>query len=566
MKKTLSIVMTVAIVIVMLFSVSGVAFAADNTTWSANCTPSTLSSAGTVKFTAKVTANGDAIKNAQVTYPDGTVYDLGDVASGSSQTHTNSSFAISESQLGQPMSFKFSYVSSSGNTVVKNGTVTINKGSSSTGELKITGNAKCDKSSVEEGSKAKFTFVFKNEGSVAIEDAALYAPDLEGGSQIGSDFDLEPGETKTMEWSVTVTKALSVTPRLEFTANGADKTLTLNEIKVAVGEDKDASSEGSMSATLSADSTTPTDGKVSFTATVKNDGDSEISGLKGTLSDGTAVSFSQSSIAAGESATAKFDVSTTGGSYTLSVTGTDESGNTVTAQSSAVTIEGSGEKGELKIEVKEDTNVLEKAGQVNFTITVSNTSDVVLDDVTISEATLGEIENIGSLGTDSKEITKAVDVAQTTDYNFTVTAKLADGSTITAAAPTITVQIADSGFKLDFFTIIMIIIAAAIVVVVILIVVLSRKHKKEAAEGLKAVSRKPSREREYEREQQQRAAAQRQRARAAQQQAQQTSAPKQTRSRVRVEEAPVRKKTMKAQNIDPKPEGRSRRYSDRNKF
>ena len=362
-----------------------------------------------------------------------------------------------------------------------------------------------------------------------------------------------------MEWSVTVTKALSVTPRLEFTANGAEKTLTLNEIKVAVGEDKDASGEGSMSATLSADSTTPTDGKVSFTATVKNDGDSAISGLKGALSDGTAVSFSQSSIAAGESATAKFDVSTTGGSYTLSVTGTDESGNTVTAQSSAVTREGEQQKGELKIDVIADALSLDKAGQVNFKITVSNTSDVVLDNVTVSEATLGEIENIGSLGTDSKEITKAVDVAQTTDYNFTVTAQLADGSTITAAAPTVTVQLADSGFKLDFFTIIMIIIAAAIAVVVILIIVLSRKHKKEAVEDLKVASRKPSRERDYEREQ-------RQRARAAQQQAQQTSVPKQTRSRVRVEETPVRKKTMKAQNIEPKPEGRSRRYSDRNKF
>ena len=94
----------------------------------------------------------------------------------------------------------------------------------------------------------------------------------------------------------------------------------------------------------------------------------------------------------------------------IQVTGKDALGNDVEASSAAAAADESGTKKGLYIDVVAANYELKEPGEASFNITVSNTSDYVLKDVTVSEESLGDIFTIPTMGTDVKTYEHKVNV------------------------------------------------------------------------------------------------------------------------------------------------------------
>ena len=128
--------------------------------------------------------------------------------------------------------------------------------------------------------------------------------------------------------------------------------------------------------------------------------------------------------------------------------------------------------------VAADAYTLTEAGEVNFQITITNNSDVLLSDVKVSEDTLGEIGSVSSMGKDSKIFDKTAEVDQTTEYVFKVTATQEDGTPVTAVTDPLTITVEGSGGPgLGFLGVLLIIIVIAIVAVGVTLFLMHRKHK-----------------------------------------------------------------------------------------
>ena len=360
--------------------------------------------------------------------------------------------------------------------------------------IKVTGSASADQKTVDAGDKVQFTFSFKNEGNVAIENASLTAPPIDGGSVIGQAFSLSPGSSKEMTYTTKVNQTIEVKPKLSYTAGGTNKTLDLDSITVKV----EKPAEAGISLTLKADKDTLNAGESAvLTATIANTGNVTLTGIALTDGNGKSVESSKSALGVGESATVNVTVNPTATqNYQYSVSAKDPEGGAVQATSNQLTINVADEPqpsssatssatassapsgASLSIVVDADAYTLKEAGEVTFHVTVTNSSDLLLNNVTVSEKTIGEIGSVSAMGKDSKTFDKTVNVDKTTDFVFEVTASQEDGTPVTVVTDPLTVTVeGSSGPGLGFLGILLIIIVIAIAGVGIALFIMHRKNK-----------------------------------------------------------------------------------------
>lgn len=497
MKRVLWIMMTAILTLSLVFSFGAVGLAEDNVGWSVTVNPTSLPSEGNVTLNVKVYCKGDPITGIRLTYPGGQVIDMGSLGTGETGSHVNESFFVPDNSFDKDLTFKLDYTSAAGEAKQLSGTMKIAKKAAN---IKVTGSAKADDTSVKSGEKVTFTFVFKNEGDVKIENATLKCPPIDGGSQIGKAFSLAPGESKTMTYTVTMNSDGSYKPKLSFTAGGANKSLELDTIKIEV-EEPEKKSE--IKVDLSSDVSEVVAGEiVTFKAVVKNTGEVDIKNLTVVDSSGEQVTLAGDTIKAGGNTTAEFtraiDQNT---DFYVTASGKDAKGDNVSATSNIVTVMTTQEEAapeELPAAPAEDPNTkkgliievtpgleptaenqftLAEPGPVTFTINVANTSSIVLNNVTVSEQTLGTLATINSMGTTSETIQKSVDIAESGVYRFIVTATRADtGEQVSVAAAGIQINVENEGGGDFMLGIIIVIICAAAGVGVALFFVLKNKN------------------------------------------------------------------------------------------
>ncbi|MEG0834459.1 MAG: hypothetical protein RR413_03345 [Christensenellaceae bacterium] len=492
MKKALSFIIVLALVITVVFSFGGVALAADNVNLVVKVNPSSLAGPGDTSLYVQVQNGGDPIANVNINYPAPTssVISLGNIPTGETRDHSNPNWTITEEMFSKDLTFTATFTSQDGTQKSVNATVNIAKKDP---VVKVSGSSSAETKTAKSGDKVKFTFKFKNEGNVKIDNAYLKAPPLKGGDQLGDNFSLEPGETVTKTWAEPLTKDTTVNAVITYAVNGTQKTYEFEPVGVKVDA---AAAAGGMSVSATADKQTVAAGEsVNFTVNVQNTGTSDLKDLVVVDPSGTKLSMSETSLAKGASATGTASVAIAQTSnIAFNATAKDAAGNNINVQSNAVAITtGDAQptasasapatvdpKTVMKIDLDLSTNKLQKPGEVDFSIKLVNLSGQELKDVVVSEKTLGVIGTLPTFNTAEESFDKKVMVEETTSYTIMATATMPDGTTIETQTPAFEVKIEKGGSVggLGTGVVVLIIIICAIVAVAVILGVFIYKNKK----------------------------------------------------------------------------------------
>lgn len=517
MKKFLSIMLTVILVLSM-FAVAPLTAFADDVSMNVSVSD-TISSSGTVTVTISVSNNSSSsMSNASATIDGDSLGSLGTIRAGG-RVSKSYRYKISDSQRGSRVTVHLDYDEGSATTSVRlpkssadsdptpspsskpsasasasvrpsaSASASVSSSASASasaerGNVKVRKTVKVDKTSVPYNSKVNFTFAIENQGDVTISNVKITSSALNNGNSVAETFSLAPGKAKVVTYTGTIVKDIEVSPRLSYIANersyeeSFDTTLS---VKV---------SSANVTLTVQPESTTVQSGQpTNFTVTMTNSGSDDLTNLK--LFDNTnqMVPITATSIPAGQTITET--VSRTvmqSGSYSFYLTAQDASGSSFTFNSNAVMLTVSGATPSatsayanmLTISVNPSTTELKSEGKVTFTIVLNNTSQTQFSNVVISESSIGNIDTIATMMPGETTVTREVTVSATQEFNFIVSATDVNGQTISLSAAPVSVQVDNSGSSGSLMTLILIIVIVVvlIVVVVIILIVFARKDKK----------------------------------------------------------------------------------------
>ena len=497
MKKFLSIMLTVILVLSM-FAVAPLTAFADDVSMNVSVSD-TISSSGTVTVTISVSNNSDSnMSNTSATIDGDSLGSMGTIRAGGSATKSYT-YKVSDSQRGSRVTVHLDYDEGSSTTSVRlpNSSAESDptpsasskpsasaSASAEQGNVKVQKTVKADKTSVPYNSKVNFTFAIENQGDVTISNVKITSSALNSGNSVADSFSLAPGKAKVVTYTGTIVKDIEVSPKLSYTANGRsyeESFGTTLSVKV---------SSANVTLTVQPASATVQSGQpANFTVTMTNSGSGDLTNLKLFDSANQSVPITATSIPAGQTVTETVSRTITqSGSYSFYLTAQDSSGSSFTFNSNAVTMTVSGATPSatsayanmLTISVQPSATELKSEGKVTFTIALNNTSQTQFSNVVISESSIGNIDTIAAMGPGETKVTKEVTVSATQEFNFMVSATDADAQTLTLSAAPVSVVVDNSAGtgSLTTLVIIIIIVIVLIIVVAIILIVFARKDKK----------------------------------------------------------------------------------------
>ncbi len=332
----------------------------------------------------------------------------------------------------------------------------------------------------------EITYTIKNTGEAQITDIVLKDSDIAGSKTIGTLDSLEPGSSKTFNYTASFTRSSTSSPVVTCKAEGESKTFTGASVQIKYQEGSGAK----LTATLKADKTNVTaDEDVNFTLTITNAGSSAVKDIIITSGSGTQLK-SGVSVGANDSTTVEFTSKIEqSGNFSVNIEGEDAAGGEVSLASEAVNITVDGQESEatdpILINVEADKYQLEEAGDVNLTISIENTTDQAYSEIVITDqVSNSELQKIDTLDPrQTRTLTTTVKVEKNTSFEYKLVAIDANGEEISVQSNKIDVEVAGGNFS--WLTAIIV----AIVVIVVLIIaagvtlfVLSKKEKKKNKE------------------------------------------------------------------------------------
>lgn len=509
MKKFLSIMLTVILVLSM-FAVAPLTAFADDVSMNVSVSD-TISSSGTVTVTISVSNNSDSnMSNTSATIDGDSLGSMGTIRAGGSATKSYT-YKVSDSQRGSRVTVHLDYDEGSSTTSVRlpNSSAESDptpsasskpsasasasarpsasasaSASAEQGNVKVQKTVKADKTSVPYNSKVNFTFAIENQGDVTISNVKITSSALNSGNSVADSFSLAPGKAKVVTYTGTIVKDIEVSPKLSYTANGRsyeESFGTTLSVKV---------SSANVTLTVQPASATVQSGQpANFTVTMTNSGSDDLTNLKLFDSANQSVPITATSIPAGQTVTETVSRTITqSGSYSFYLTAQDSSGSSFTFNSNAVTMTVSGATPSatsayanmLTISVQPSATELKSEGKVTFTIALNNTSQTQFSNVVISESSIGNIDTIAAMGPGETKVTKEVTVSATQEFNFMVSATDADAQTLTLSAAPVSVVVDNSAGTGSLTTLVIIIriVIVLIIVVAIILIVFARKDKK----------------------------------------------------------------------------------------
>jgi plastocyanin len=440
LKKTLSFFLIVLMISVFL-GISSVAFAADISLTvqpevtemahggNVNFSFTIVNSSGTTLTGYSIGCNGN-----KVAADDATV--LGD----GSPITSSFSMNVSDDMLGNTLTFQL--YDSGGNAISgASDNVKINKKAQS---VKIAASVAPSQTLVSPGDTVTFTFNIENQGEATLDNIVITASAFNNGQPLNNAFSLAPGESKPVTYKHKVTTAVTVEPRISFSANGtAQQPYGLDPIGLTL-ESRD------VEPLLLVDNSSPNAGEnVTFTLSVANNGNVPYSNLSVTMN-GEEKDFPFKKLTPGDKLTKEYTMSfQTSTEVVFKITMKDHKGQTKSVSTNSVSVKlpvnQNALSQKLMLVMNVDRPQLTSAGTINFSGYVSNASEYSLSDIVVTEGTLGTIFEISSMAPGTKEnIDWSADINGTTTYQFVLTAKDETGQSYSVNADPITVAISSA--------------------------------------------------------------------------------------------------------------------------
>ncbi len=506
MKKFMTTVLVIAIMLTLVVGFGGVAQAANSSlTTTVTISPTNMTSPGAAQVKIKITNNGDPVTDVKVIAPGGSgeVCATGEIPAGQT-VEMGGTWQVTEDDLGQSRTFLITWTDADGAKMSGSSpSFTIKKEeANATASISLSTAV----TSVKSGDKCKFTFKIKNDGNTKIEKAYLTSQQMNGGKQMGDTFSIAPGETITKNWSEPLSKDTTATVTLTYAdpASGTEKKAQSNEVTVKVGATTESApptesvdpnatpvAAQSLSVDLQTDKQEVAPGEtINCTVTVTNTGTKAISNLSVTDPTGAPVQMSAQSLAAGETATGSAGyVANADSSLVFNVAGTEDDGAPVAAESNAVPVSTAAApvaqinpSEVIKLGIELSTNKLTKPGDVTMTVTVSNLSQEPLSDIVVTDALLGTL-TLPSLAAGESHafdpITKKIE--ETTQFQYQASAVMPNGQSIQTSTPQFEVAVvktSSSFFDMDNNTLLLLIIIVAAAAVAGVLIYLYFRGKK----------------------------------------------------------------------------------------
>ncbi len=295
-----------------------------------------------------------------------------------------------------------------------------------------------------EGETVKFEFKIENQGETTIDGIVVSAPELNGGKGLNSGFSLAAGQSQTVKYSHTMAKDITVNASVSYSVGGAAQSpVGVNPIALTLESRK-------VEPTLTVSNDKPAAGEdVTFTLKLVNKGNVPYKHIK-IVVNGEEKEY-PSKLEANSEVTGDFKMSfQTSTDVSCSISLEDHTGETKQINSNTVTIDlpvdPNAVTSKLQFAMNVDRPQLTSAGTINFTGLITNGTDYELSNVKVDEATLGNIFSADTLAAGGKaNVPFSADINETTTYSFVLTATDKDGNPYTMNAEPITVTIQTAG-------------------------------------------------------------------------------------------------------------------------
>ena len=408
MKKRL---IAFATVFLMLTCLCGTALAA---TIKASADPAALSAEGVATISVNVSNDGDApMENITISNPYQLIFDTAGATINPGESKTFSvSATIPDALLNQPLSFDLSWTE---NGEVKTGTasVTILRGSTSAITLTRTASS----TSASPGETVTISYTVVNSGTVALKKVSLADSELAGKTPIFKDITLAPGEfykfdylfemdyeTVTSAPVVTYTPEGQSTPQTFSTIASLQIGMVNTKLSVEV-EQGQSSAEG-----------------VTFTILLTNTGNQKLRRISVKDELGNSVNDETFSLAVGEGKKLTYKVQTEEERYvSFSVSAATDSGQTYEDTTKSYVVRKYIDPSLLGVNFKAEVlETLNAAGSIRVKFTFTNTGELEMKDLVLSEQTAGELYRLEAFPKGEQFTEQTIYVGEPRDLVFTL--------------------------------------------------------------------------------------------------------------------------------------------------
>ena len=443
MRKHISIFIAAILMVGILTGFGMPAKADGDVTLSVTPEVTELTEPGVVNFTAAVTNSTTETLTSYAVMQGGHVkYDSAGATLVADDTNDSITFSVdvTEGMLDNPITFTVKYTTATlPLTEGGSDTVTIAKK-----ELVTALNASYTSSQtiVNAGDIITFTFNLENLGETTLSNIVIKADALASGALNNEPFTLEPGETKSFSYEHTVSTIVTISPYIEYASNGVDQPDYELDVTELTSEERNVKVE------FTVDNRNPEPGEeVTFTLTLRNEGTVPYTHLTVTYG-GQDIGFSSTTLNPGEeksqSYSMPFTVST---DVQFFISLVDHEGEIVPLSTGIISIQLPVDpdvlQNSVKLTLAPDVSQLSSAGTITFTGLISNNSEYILSDVSLTEDTLGSIPGIPDTipANTPRNINFTADINETTTYNFVLTVHDRNGDTYKIQADPITVTV-----------------------------------------------------------------------------------------------------------------------------
>ena len=360
---------------------------------SVTATPTELSDSGTVSFVFSISNFSDYELSDIVIVYNGNSYDelhATVIPPNQSVQDFNLDLPVSESQLGNPLTFSITCVRN-GEPITQEATVTIARSS----DPIITVTRIADAEMARQGDKIKLTYKFANETKFDMRDIMLIDEDVSD-EPIKLDV-LRAGDSSSFDKQYTMgTESVISAPVITYTVNGKAKSfsgiapLTLESLLVQLAMNVEAGA--------------PTAAGVNFNIEVKNTGNQEITGITVTDERNNPVNSAPFSLDSGDTNTFSFLVvplmTEPLRNVKFLLKGTDSLGQAYALESpTSYEVYPFVDDTQISVTARAETVTAwsSDAGKVVARIIVTNHSTVALNNVSVSETTIGVMKAFDTL-------------------------------------------------------------------------------------------------------------------------------------------------------------------------
>ncbi len=307
---------------------------------------------------------------------------------------------------------------------------------------KIAGTAAVPRTLYNEGETVKFSFKIENLGETALDNIVISAPELNNGKALNSGFSLAPNSNQTVKFNYTMPgKDVTINPVINYSIAGgaAQPAVALSPVELTL-------TKRDVKAQLTVSNNKPEPGEeVTFTLTLTNGGNVPYKDIK-VLANGEEQKF-PSTLDANGTQKGEFKMSfQTSTDVSCSISLTDHTGAVKNLTSNTVSIslpvDTAAVDSKLSFSMSVDRPQLTSAGSVNFSGLITNATEYELTNIKVDEATLGNVYSADTLAAgDTASVEFAADINATATYTFVLTATDKDGNTYTKTADPVTVTI-----------------------------------------------------------------------------------------------------------------------------